>query len=53
VPIPGGIHMYFGSFVGGAYKEQWTPSISREAQHVQVIDGTLRALHALAPGAGP
>jgi pimeloyl-ACP methyl ester carboxylesterase len=53
VPIPGGIHMYFGSFVGGAYQEQWTPSISREAQHAQVTDATLRALRALAPGAGP
>ena len=32
VPVPGGIHMYFGSFVGGGYKEEWTPTISREAQ---------------------
>lgn len=47
VPIPGGIHMYFGSFVGGAYKEQWQPSISRESQHEQVIAGTLEALQAM------
>jgi pimeloyl-ACP methyl ester carboxylesterase len=49
VPIPGGIHMYFGSFIGGSYKEQWTPSISRAAQHAKVIEATLRALTAAAP----
>ncbi len=44
VPVPGGIHMYFGSFVGGSYKEQWTPTISREAQQDIAVTGTLNAL---------
>ena len=43
-PIPGGIHMYFGAFDGGAYKEQWQPQISREAQHDLVVQLTLEAL---------
>lgn len=47
VPIRGGIHMYFGSFIGGAYREQWSPAISREVQHRQVIGATLWALHAV------
>jgi len=49
VPIPGGIHMYFGSFLGGAYKEQWTPTISRKAQQDLAVTGTLNALLAMAP----
>jgi dienelactone hydrolase len=49
VPVPGGIHMYFGSFVGGGYKEQWTPTISREAQQDAAVTGTLNALLAMAP----
>ncbi|MGI9308136.1 MAG: alpha/beta hydrolase [Gammaproteobacteria bacterium] len=44
VPIPGGIHMYFGSFVGGPYEEEWEPEISREAQHEIVVAATLEAL---------
>ncbi len=32
VPVPGGIHMYFGSFIGGGYKEVWEPKISNAAQ---------------------
>ena len=32
VGIPGGIHMYFGSFVGGPYEEEWEPEISNEDQ---------------------
>jgi pimeloyl-ACP methyl ester carboxylesterase len=47
VPVPGGIHMYFGSFVGGAYQEEWTPRISREAQQDTAVTGTLNALLAM------
>jgi hypothetical protein len=47
VPVPGGIHMYYGSFVGGGYKEEWTPTISREAQQDQAVTGTLNALLAM------
>ena len=32
VGIPGGIHMYFGSFVGGPYEEEWEPEISNAEQ---------------------
>jgi pimeloyl-ACP methyl ester carboxylesterase len=49
--IPGGIHMYFGSFDGGGYQEDWAPSISREAEHQQVIAATLQALDRIAAGA--
>jgi pimeloyl-ACP methyl ester carboxylesterase len=44
VPIPGGIHLNFGAFTGGAYKEDWPPEISREAQHDLVVEATLAAL---------
>jgi hypothetical protein len=44
VPVPGGIHMYFGSFDGGGYVEQWTPQISRAEQQATVIAATLEAL---------
>jgi hypothetical protein len=47
IPVPGGIHMYFGSFDGGGYKEQWTPKISREAQHDIVVTAMLNALQAM------
>jgi pimeloyl-ACP methyl ester carboxylesterase len=47
VPVPGGIHMYFGSFVGGGYKEEWKPAISREAQQDAAVTGTLNALLAM------
>ncbi|MFO1425517.1 MAG: alpha/beta fold hydrolase [Steroidobacteraceae bacterium] len=47
VPVPGGIHMYFGSFVGGGYKEEWAPRITREAQHERVVAATLEALQAM------
>ena len=53
VPVRGGIHMYYGSFVGGGYKEQWTPTISREAQQDMAVTGTLNALLAMVPPAGP
>ena len=49
IPVPGGIHMYFGSFVGGGYKEQWTPTITREAQQDIAVTGTLNALLAMSP----
>jgi pimeloyl-ACP methyl ester carboxylesterase len=44
VPIPGGIHMYFGSFDGGGYTEDWAPSISRDEQHDRAVAATLAAL---------
>jgi hypothetical protein len=44
VPIPGGIHMYFGSFVGGGYHEDWAPQITRAEQQGRVVEATLRAL---------
>lgn len=44
VPVPGGLHMYFGSFEGGYYREQWAPSISRRAQQDEIVAATLRAL---------
>lgn len=50
VPIRGGIHMYFGSFSGGGYNEDWAPSITREAQHRQVVAATLEALEAMSTG---
>jgi dienelactone hydrolase len=53
VPVPGGVHMYFGSFDGGSYVEQWEPTISREAQHDIVVTGTLNALQAMAPASPP
>ena len=49
VPVRGGIHMYYGSFVGGGYKEQWAPTISREAQQDMAVTGTLNALLEMAP----
>jgi pimeloyl-ACP methyl ester carboxylesterase len=47
VPLPGGIHMQFGSFVGGTYKEEWTATITREEQQDLVVTGTLNALLAM------
>lgn len=47
VPLPGGIHMQFGSFVGGTYKEEWTPRITADAQHDLVVTATLNALLAM------
>jgi pimeloyl-ACP methyl ester carboxylesterase len=44
IPIPGGIHMNFGSFSGGGYQEDWAPGISQAAQHALVVAGTLQAL---------
>jgi len=44
VPVPGGMHMYFGSFDGGGYKEDWEPGISRDAQQEIVVDAMLQSL---------
>ena len=44
VPIPGGIHMYFGSFVGGGYVEDWAPNIDRAQQRRLVVAATIQAL---------
>jgi len=44
VPIPGAIHMNFGSFQGGGYVEDWQPGITQAQQHEQVIAATLQAL---------
>ncbi len=46
VPVKGGIHMYFGSFIGGGYEELWTPKIPIEQQHRIIIDATVAALAA-------
>ncbi len=51
VPLRGGIHMQFGSFIGGGYKEDWKPSITRDDQHDQIVTATLNAL--LAMGGAP
>jgi pimeloyl-ACP methyl ester carboxylesterase len=47
VPIRGGIHMYFGSFDGGGYVDQWKPTISRDEQLDEVTAATLKALAAI------
>lgn len=47
IPIPGGIHMYFGSFDGGGYVEEWEPEISREEHQEIAVRGTLDALRAM------
>ena len=52
VPIRGGVHLYFGSFVGGGYKEDWAPSISRDEEHRQVVAATLQALGAMEHSTG-
>jgi hypothetical protein len=48
VPVPGGIHMYFGSFDGGGYTEQWAPQITRAEQHATVVAATLEGLASMA-----
>jgi hypothetical protein len=47
IAIRGGIHMYFGSFEQGGYREDWAPQITREAQHDQEVAATLAALRAM------
>lgn len=49
VPIPGGSHMQFGSFVGGIYKEDWEAQISEADQLRQIQAAVLRAVRAIAP----
>ena len=44
VGVPGGAHMYFGSFIGGGYVESREPTIPRSEQHDIVIRATLAAL---------
>ena len=38
--ITGAQHMYYGSFDGGSYQEEWGPGIEREAMQKIVIDET-------------
>lgn len=47
VPLPGGNHMQFGSFVGGTYEEEWPATITPEAQQDLIVTGTLNALLAM------
>jgi hypothetical protein len=47
VPIRGGIHMQFGSFAEGGYREDWAAGITRAAQQAQVARETVRALEAM------
>lgn len=51
IPIPGGSHMQFGSFVGGTYKEDWEAQISEADQLRQVAAALVRAALAIAPPA--
>jgi pimeloyl-ACP methyl ester carboxylesterase len=51
VPLPGGIHMNFGDFVGGAYKEDWAATMPQAEQHDRVVQATLEGLQAMG-GAG-
>ena len=44
VPVPGGLHLYYGSFNGGAYDEQWSPKISEQEQLDMVAAATLEGL---------
>jgi dienelactone hydrolase len=44
VPVPGGIHMYFGHFIGGGYNEAWEPKISNAAQAEIIVAATLEGL---------
>jgi len=47
VPVPGGIHMQFGSFVGGTYTEEWVAKITPREQQDIAVTGTLNALLAM------
>jgi len=49
VPIPGGLHMYFGSFDGGGYEEEWEAFISRDEQLEAVSSATLAGLQEMIP----
>ena len=52
IAIRGGVHMFFGAFTGGGYKEDWAPQITRDAQHEQQVAATLAALQAMGGPAG-
>jgi len=47
VPVPGGIHMQFGSFTGGSYQEEWIATITAREQQDIAVTGTLNALLAM------
>ena len=47
VPVPGGIHMYFGSFYGGGYTELWEPKITAAEQYEIIVAATIAALEAV------
>jgi dienelactone hydrolase len=47
VPVPGGNHMQFGSFIGGGYQEEWTAKITALEQQDIAVTGTLNALLAM------
>jgi len=47
VIIPGAQHMYYGSFDGGGYEEEWDPGIKRAVQQRIVIEATIEALEKL------
>jgi len=47
VGVPGGMHMYFGSFIGGGYVEQQEPGISQSAQIEIVTNSTLEAMRSM------
>lgn len=49
LPIPGGSHMQFGSFIGGTYEESWQAQIGEADQLRQVEAAVLRAALAIAP----
>jgi dienelactone hydrolase len=54
VAVPGGIHMYFGSFEGGGFQETWEPSIPRSLQQDITVAATLEGLAAMGgPSPGP
>jgi pimeloyl-ACP methyl ester carboxylesterase len=44
IPIPGGQHMYFGSFDGGAYEEEWPAGIERAEQQSMVTAAVLEGM---------
>jgi dienelactone hydrolase len=50
IMIPGGQHMYYGSFDNGVYEEPWEPGIKRQVQQRIVIEATLEGLDRVAAG---
>ena len=42
--------MYFGSFIGGGYQEEWPAGIERDAQHAIVINAMLEGLATMTSG---